>query len=98
MADNRAFYQGELRRLNSNLRVLANPERLALRINKRLAKEGPGNGGKFLEVILQERFKKQATQGKNWKKLALSTQKQRVRQGFGGSFGHKRKHQREKKG
>lgn len=61
-------------------RYLQNPGLLARRINRALAGKG------FIERAIADRFATAgASAGESWPKLAVSTQKQRRRQGFGAS-------------
>jgi hypothetical protein len=85
MADLRDFYRRELRRLNANTKRLANPEKLATDINKRLAREGVG-GMRFTTAIIANRFKTQSDgAGNRWRSLKLKTIQERRRLGFPGA-------------
>lgn len=85
MADLSAFYERQLRIYNANLNRLANPERFAIAINKRLSREGVG-GKRFTVKIIEDRFKTQSDgSGNRWRSLKLKTIQERIRLGFPGA-------------
>lgn len=72
--------RSQLRRLNNTVFYLNNPERLLIRVNKKLIEEG------WIDEMIAERFDSQgSSQGNPWAPLKVDTIRDRARKGFGPS-------------